>query len=202
MKKRQQLEQDMAALFAAGAKFLIVDTETTGLPWKDRTAQIVEIACVNQDGKIAYQSLIKPDVPVPAKATKIHGLTDADLALSPTFVEAWPDLLAVLSQYEVIYCYNSAFDHSMILATAQRFGIAVPAQIAEARWVCMMNRYAEYHGAWDSYHQSYTFQKLSVACTRLHAPLSEIHRATGDCQNTLSLMRALAARGATVTASS
>jgi len=195
--QRAHLETDMAQLFAAKTPFLIVDTETTGF-LNDPNGQIIEIAVINQDGHAAFSSLFKPDCPIPAKASAVHGLYAADLADAPTFASAWAELLTVLVQYPVIYAYNADFDRGMLIKTAKRFQCEIPDWLAAQEWRCMQQAYATYHGDWSDYHQSYTFKKLTVACAALHVPLSETHRATGDALNTLGLMKALAARGAAV----
>jgi DNA polymerase III subunit epsilon len=197
--QRAHLETEMAELFASGTKFLVVDTETTGL-LKDPNGQIVEISCVDQDGLVVFSSLVKPDCPVSAKATEIHGLTDADLIDAPTFPEVWPSFIRWIEDYEdyaAIYCYNKKFDHGMLLKTAKHYGLLLPPIIArQLKWHCMMEKYAEYHGEPGLY-GDYKWQRLSVACGRLGVPMSEAHRATGDCLSTLALMKALAAKGAT-----
>jgi DNA polymerase III epsilon subunit-like protein len=188
----------MAALFAARAPFLIVDTETTGfLDAPD--GQIIEVSCINQDGHAAFSRLCKPDVPIPAKASAVHGLYDRDLIDAPLFAEVWPELLTVLVQYPLIFAYNADFDRGMLLKTAKRFALAIPDWLTAQEWRCMQQAYAAYHGDWSEYHQSHTFKKLTVACAKLGVPLSETHRATGDALNTLALMKALAARGAATT---
>src|SRR5450631_1069760 len=169
--QRAHLEQDMAALFAAGTKFLIVDTETTGF-LNDPRGQIIEIAVITMDGHAAFSSLFKPDCLVPAKASAVHGLRDADLANAPTFAEMWAELLTVLVQYPLIFAYNVVFDRGMLLKTAKHFKLEVPEWLAAQEWRCMMEAYAVYHGDWHEWHQSYTYQKLSVACATMHVPLS------------------------------
>lgn len=195
--QRAHLESDMAQLFAAKTPFLVIDTETSGF-LKDPHAQVIEVSCVDADGRLVYNSLVKPDYPIPAKATEVHGLTNEDVALAPTFPEIWPGFMAHLKQYEVFYCYNKKFDHGMLIKTAQPYGLLLPPAIARAhKWQCMMEKYAEYHGQPGQY-GGYKWQSLSMACRQMGVPMSEAHRATGDCLSTLALMRALAARGAAV----
>jgi len=67
-----------------------IDTETTGLD--ARTARIVEIAAVRVnglevEGSVALQQLVRPDVPVPESASRIHGLAAHDLEASPRFAD-------------------------------------------------------------------------------------------------------------------
>jgi DNA polymerase-3 subunit epsilon len=184
---KSAISSDMAALFASGRKFLVLDTETTGLPHHDNV-QIVEVSCVDQDGVVRFTSLVKPDISVPAAATEVHGITDADLINAPTFTQIWPQLLEVLLKYEVVYCYNVDFDYGMLLCTAERFGITIPLHITvNQSWRCAMNIYARWTGTGR-------WRTLGVACSALGVQMSEAHRSTGDALSTLALMRGLAAR--------
>src|SRR6266699_6797910 len=92
---RQQIEAQMQALFEQRTPFLLLDTETTG-KLEHRGFQIVEVAIVNQDGQVLYQSLCKPDIAMPSEASEVSGITDAQLASAPTMTEIWPDVVQVL----------------------------------------------------------------------------------------------------------
>ena len=63
---------------------LIVDTETTGL---GDDAEIVEIAVVDSQGSIVFDSLVKPSRPIPREASDIHGITNAAVAGAPGFAQ-------------------------------------------------------------------------------------------------------------------
>jgi DNA polymerase III epsilon subunit-like protein len=71
--------------------FTAVDIETTD---KDvMSAEIVDLAAVRvRNGVIVdeWSSLVKPRVPMNAAAAATHGITEAELALSPYFEEVWP----------------------------------------------------------------------------------------------------------------
>jgi DNA polymerase-3 subunit epsilon len=54
-------------------KYVILDTETTGL---ESNAEIIEIAIINIDEHILFNSLIKPENPVPADAFDVHGISN------------------------------------------------------------------------------------------------------------------------------
>lgn len=64
------------------------DLETTGPnPVLDR---IVQIACVKvkPDGtRTEWQSLVNPKMPIPPRATEVHGITDEAVKTAPTFYE-------------------------------------------------------------------------------------------------------------------
>ncbi len=63
--------------------YVVVDTETTGLSVMDVP---VEIGAVRVEAGVvtaSFQSLVRPDRPVPAAAYAVHGLDDATLADAP-----------------------------------------------------------------------------------------------------------------------
>ena len=82
---------------------LFLDAETTGLGPAD---QVVEIAVVDVQGRPLYHSLVKPTIPIPADATAIHGITDADVAGAPTFRHIYQQLKAVLDGRVLSYHYQ------------------------------------------------------------------------------------------------
>ncbi|WP_370656558.1 3'-5' exonuclease, partial [Klebsiella pneumoniae] len=56
---------------------VFLDTETTGL---DDHAELVEIAVVNEDGCVLFESFCRPTVPVDPGAQAVHGIGDDVLA--------------------------------------------------------------------------------------------------------------------------
>lgn len=77
------------------APLVVFDLETTG---PDRlTDRIVEVAAlkVSPDGSVStFESRVNPGVKIPAEATAVHGITDADVADAPPFSEVAPPLAA------------------------------------------------------------------------------------------------------------
>jgi DNA polymerase III subunit epsilon len=74
-----------------------IDLETTGI--NVSTDRIVEISVlkINPDGKQEWMSTrINPEMPIPPNSTAIHGITDKDIANSPTFKEIAKKLTAFL----------------------------------------------------------------------------------------------------------
>jgi len=78
------------------------DLETTGIdPMRDK---IVEIALVRLDpdgGREAVTRRINPERPIPAEATAVHGITDADVAGAPAFREVARPLLDLLKDADL-----------------------------------------------------------------------------------------------------
>jgi DNA polymerase III epsilon subunit-like protein len=78
---------------------VVIDTETTGLDPKQ--ARLIEIGAIRLDGERLDPSetlsvLVRPDIPVPASATAIHGIDDAMLAKAENFAVIGPQLARFL----------------------------------------------------------------------------------------------------------
>lgn len=61
------------------------DLETTGTRiGKDRIVQIGIIRLLPNGTRESYQTLVNPEMPIPAEATVVHGISDSDVADAPT----------------------------------------------------------------------------------------------------------------------
>jgi CBS domain-containing protein len=108
-----------------------LDLETTGLDV--RTARIVQIGAVtfaegrSLDGS-DFNTLVNPGVPIPATATAIHGLSNADVLGAPGVGHAIAALLSFVGERPVIG-HSVGFDFAVLNAEARRAGcsaIALP----------------------------------------------------------------------------
>ncbi len=95
--------------------FTAIDIETTD---KDiNTAEVVEIAAVRvRDGQIVevLNSLVKPDVSIPAAAVDVHGIRDADVTMAPRFADIWPKVAAFCGDDIVVAHNGYAFDFRIL----------------------------------------------------------------------------------------
>jgi DNA polymerase-3 subunit epsilon len=102
----------------------LVDLESTGtLPSSDR---IVEIAIlrVNPDGGEDFRcKRVNPGVPIPAEATAIHGITDADVASEPAFAAYARSLSDFLTDCDIAGFNVARFDLPMLEAEFRRAGV-------------------------------------------------------------------------------
>ena len=87
------------------------DLETTGI--NVSTDRIVEISLlkISPNGKEQWMTTrINPGMPIPPKATAIHGITDADVAAAPAFREIAKTLAAFLEGCDLAGYNSIKFD--------------------------------------------------------------------------------------------
>lgn len=160
-----------AAGAAADSRVVYVDTETTGF---GKRAEIVDIAVVGPMGQVLFESLVRPTRPIPADATAVHGITNADVKHAPEWCDVYDELGAMLAGRRIVV-YNVTFDKQMVTQSCEQYALAVP----EADWECAMKRYAGFHGSWDPGKRWYRFQKLERAVLTFGAEPGG-HRAAAD----------------------
>lgn len=159
----QQWAREMIAQRA-----LVLDTETTGLnPARD---EIIDIALVELDGTVLLDTLVQCQGPIPADATRIHGITKEKLEGCPAFPEMWEQLSPFLTRPLVIY--NASYDVPMLAYGALRYGI----HMARPDAYCLMAHYSDYRDASDR-----PYQSLENVCQELGIALGT-HRALSDAQ--------------------
>ncbi len=95
---------------------VLIDTETTGLdPLLGH--RVIEIAAIELRNELPtgnfFHRLVNPARPVPAEATAIHGIGDADLADKPDFAAIAPELLGFLESDPII-AHNAPFDFGFL----------------------------------------------------------------------------------------
>lgn len=72
----------------------VFDLETTGIRvGQDRIVQIAVVRLMPDGTREQWQSLVDPEMPIPAEATAVHGITDADVASAPRMVDLVDELL-------------------------------------------------------------------------------------------------------------
>lgn len=122
--------------------YVALDVETTGLD--PLAGRIVEIALVqfgfDTEGalreKTRFASLTNPGQPIPLQASRIHGITDADVANAPLFAEL-VERIELMCEGRVVVGHNVLFDigfieneffhagnSSKIVEVADTFGLA------------------------------------------------------------------------------
>lgn len=107
----------------AGRGLASFDLETTGIdPARDR---IVSIGLIDEQAR-EYSLVVNPGVPIPEKASAVHGIRDADVAgavRAPAGIAWVVDWLSVAIERRVpVVVYNAPYDLSLLRAEVERHG--------------------------------------------------------------------------------
>lgn len=105
---------------------IVFDLETTGTSLtKDRIIEI-SILKISPDGLEECRTRrINPEMPIPAEATAVHGITDADVRDCPTFAKVARSLYQWIEGCDVIGFNSNRFDVPMLVEEFLRAGIEV-----------------------------------------------------------------------------
>ncbi len=107
---------------------VVLDTETTGLDV--RADRVIQIGAVRLHGTDLLDEnrldiVIDPGVAIPETSSRIHGLTDADVAGKPRFSAAAPVVSAFIGQ-AVVVGHSIHFDMAILRHEAARHGVQWP----------------------------------------------------------------------------
>lgn len=99
-----------------GTPVAVIDVETTGL---EATARVVQLAVVYVDQlgvtepRVVLDTLVNPGIPIPAEATKQHGITTDQVAGAPPFADVADRLLELVNGRVLAY-FNAPYDHGRL----------------------------------------------------------------------------------------
>ncbi|WP_149135045.1 3'-5' exonuclease [Cupriavidus campinensis] len=178
--EREANLRDLICLAIPG-KSVFMDAETTGLNG-DGGDELVELALVDEAGKVLLDSLVKPirhtEWP---DAQAIHGISPADVANAPSLDDLVPRLLdIIIDDAGALVLYNAGFDLAFLPEPLR--------SLATAKAVCAMDAYSLHVGEWDERRQSYRRHKLVVAADAAgHRWNGSAHRAHADAMATRSV---------------
>lgn len=173
---REAARQWARALLAS--EFYLLDTETTGLN-RDEPDFPIELAVLDKDGNVVIETRIRPPKSIPAAASGVHHIFDADVEAAPTFDQIWPRLAALRDKKFLIY--NASYDQGILRTACRHYGLLdEDAVLTDAE--CVMLQHARWFGDWNESRGTYRWQRLQGGD----------HSARGDCLATLALVRRMA----------
>jgi len=91
----------------------VLDVETTGTEATDHVIEIAAIDLIWKDGELPdvdgpFDRLCKPPVPIPAVASAVHHIIDADVAIAQPWAVTWP--LFIDDQVDAYVAHNCRFE--------------------------------------------------------------------------------------------
>ena len=108
--------------------YIVLDTETTGLPDENGLPDIITLGLtVVRDQTIAESTEfeIRPQKPISAEAQSIHGITDQQAASFDPFESQWQQIAEYLTD-QLVVIHNASFDWPILLDHIERYDLAMP----------------------------------------------------------------------------
>ncbi len=103
-------------------EFVIFDIETTGTSCYDRITQIGAVVVKNGETADTFNTLVNPQMPIPAEVTALTGITDDVVKNAPSERESIEKFLQFVSN-RVLVAHNAEFDISFLYAACKRCDI-------------------------------------------------------------------------------
>lgn len=101
----------------------VIDFESTGVDTKEDRICQVGITRINTDCSLQSLSfLVNPGIPIPAGATKIHGITDEMVKDAKNFAQVFPDIISTIEGTDLLTYNGNRFDIPMFVAEVERAG--------------------------------------------------------------------------------
>jgi DNA polymerase-3 subunit epsilon len=175
------------------ATVVVLDTETTGLyPYQGH--RVVEIGAVRLESasngawqaRAEFSQLLQPDRPMEPAASRVNGITDADLVGMPRFADV-AGLLLNLLDGALLVAHNARFDAAFLGMELHLCGHGVPASskaMLPNPWLCTM-LLARNHFYFGNNTLGHIARVLGLRAGRAH-------RALNDAYVTVDVLKRLA----------
>lgn len=166
-------------------KYAIIDIESTGGKIEDEG--IIDIAILRFDGHRLidqFHSLVNPERAIQPFVTSLTGISDKMVRTAPRFYELAKRIIE-LTEHAILVAHNTQFDYRILKEEFSRLGYTF-----KAPTLCTVEFAKRILENQDSF-------KLDKLAKSLGIPLSDRHRALGDAEATLALLKILRERDAT-----
>tara|TARA_B100001564_G_scaffold332876_2_gene320145 strand:+ start:2124 stop:2987 length:864 start_codon:yes stop_codon:yes gene_type:complete len=177
LKEGRRYRGNMAPDVFDGERVLAFDLETTGVSTQyDRVVQLALIGADQSGNEIHYEQLVNPRRPIPAGASRVHGIYDHDVRTKGDFSTV-ADAVAELVEGAVIVGHNvRKFDMAMLESEYLRLGkrCPKPKAIMDTYELVRRLKIGRPHG-------------LGAQCTRHGITLKDAHTAAADAAASLLL---------------
>lgn len=157
--------------------FVVIDLETTGTKKRDAIVSVSAVAFEGGEPARVFYTLINPERQIPAEASAVNGIFDADVAEAPTTWQIMPGLQGFVGSLPIVghnlpfdlgYLYRYGFE----LGTNKRFDTlslsrrAIPKKYIESYKLADCCRYYgirvfnSHNALYDSYVTGLLFNKI------------------------------------------
>ena len=154
-------------------KYVILDTETTGVSKED---QVIQLSIINLNGKILFHSYFYTSQKMNPFAWKVNKISKNTINKAPKWEEHWDEIKEILKS-KIILAHNNKFDLRLIEQTCERNNTEIDFKVES---VCTLE-YSRY---------KYYPTKLSKAANLLGVDTESmnLHNALVDCNLCLHII--------------
>ena len=178
--------------------YIVIDTETTGLPDENGLPDIVTLGITVVRGRETAESIefeIRPTRAISEEAQAVHGITDEQAAGFETFESHWSQIADYFKD-QLIVIHNASFDWPILLDHVARYDVTMPdikgvfcSQKAAIPWVQTANLPCSHRGP------SLDLLTGVLGVEDLRAKGDRIHGARIDSEQTTRVVEKLRYRG-------
>jgi exodeoxyribonuclease X len=151
---------------------VVVDTETTGVSLQDQVVEIALVRVRNETLVERYTSLVQPSIPIPASASEVHHIVDADVASAPRLAEIAGEIEEWIGDKSVLVAHNAGFDAGFLPFLSGR------------QWLCTMRLAKHIYPESPSHRNQFLRYALKLT---VDTEGQAAHRALGDALVTAAL---------------
>ena len=102
----------------------VIDLETTGTDVRaDRIVEVAVLTAYPGGTAVSFVRRVNPGRPIPAAASAVHGITDADVAAAPAFAAVAPEVFAALVGSDLAGFGIVTFDLPLLVNEFARAGV-------------------------------------------------------------------------------
>ncbi len=162
---------------------IFFDLETTGVDTaKDRIVEISMIKIMPDGEEIIRTRRLNPEMPIPAEATAVHGITDEDVKDQPTFAQVAKSLAQFIQGCDFGGFNSNRFDLPVLVEEFLRAGVDV--DLKRRKFVDVQNIFHKKE------------QRTLVAAYKFYCDknLDDAHSAEADTRATYEVLKAQIAR--------
>lgn len=160
-----------------GKSFVVFDLETTGITAYDKITEIGAIKIVDGSFTEMFQTLVNPQIPIPADVTQITGITNEMVKDAPIFDDVVADFYK-FTRNSTMVGHNISFDMGFITRQAKECYYNFDNGTADTLILSRQNLKLKNH-------------KLKTVCKELGVKLDNAHRAMSDALATANVFKKL-----------
>lgn len=124
------MTQSLKPFFELPESYVVLDTETTGLPDQEGPPGIVTLGLAIVKAKAIVESVefkLKPYRHIKEEAEKVHRITNQEASSFPSFQREWPKIKPLID-HRLVVIHNASFDWPIIEFHAKYYNLEPPSE--------------------------------------------------------------------------